>query len=144
MPSRVKKYKRKDTTEISCCLKYSIFSVNVICWVIFLFFCFRKIILLFFTNYSQLFGLSILSVGIWALNEKNALTNLSTTQIEKLFLDPATFFMFTGSITFLIGEKNLHKNLIFCYTFNLKYSIGFTGCVGSLRENTFLLSMVII
>lgn len=33
MPIRKTKKFRRDRTEISCCLKYSIFSVNVVCWV---------------------------------------------------------------------------------------------------------------
>jgi len=95
MPSRKTKKFRRDRTEISCCLKYSIFSVNVVCWIC---------------------GLCLLSVGVWALNEKNVFSNLSSN----LLYDPAFIFIISGSITFLIG---------------------FTGCVGSLRENTFLLSL---
>lgn len=33
MPNRIIKRYRRDRTEISCFLKYSIFSVNVVCWV---------------------------------------------------------------------------------------------------------------
>ncbi|CRK88108.1 CLUMA_CG001893, isoform A [Clunio marinus] len=92
MPIRKIKKLRRDRTEISCCLKYSILSVNMIC------------------------GLFLLSVGVWALNEKNVFSNLSSN----LLYDPAFVFIISGSITFLIG---------------------FTGCVGSLRENTLLLSI---
>ncbi|KAL7015101.1 hypothetical protein ACKWTF_016275 [Chironomus riparius] len=96
MPNRIIKRYRRDRTEISCFLKYSIFSVNVVCWI---------------------FGLCILSIGVWALNEKNVFSNISS----KIFLqDPAFFGIIFGSIAFIIG---------------------FTGCVGSLRENTFLLSL---
>ncbi|XP_070496745.1 tetraspanin-5-like isoform X1 [Chironomus tepperi] len=96
MPNRIIKRYRRDRTEISCFLKYSIFSVNVVCWI---------------------FGLCILSIGVWALNEKNVFSNISS----KIFLqDPAFFGIIFGSIAFVIG---------------------FTGCVGSLRENTFLLSL---
>lgn len=35
MPSRKTKKFRRDRTEISCCLKYSIFCGNLLCWVTF-------------------------------------------------------------------------------------------------------------
>lgn len=105
MPSRKTKKFRRDRTEISCCLKYSIFSVNVVCWVIFTP---TKHCLLFSpwtTNIflSQICGLCLLSVGVWALNEKNVFSNLTSN----LLYDPAFVLIVSGSVTFLIGKKTL-------------------------------------
>lgn len=79
----------------------------------------------------QLFGMSILLVGVWAVKEKekdsininfqDVFTNFSKT--AHIALDPAFILIVVGAITFIIG---------------------FTGCVGSLRENTYLLSMYAI
>ncbi|CAH0390310.1 unnamed protein product [Bemisia tabaci] len=94
MPTKV--YTRKDTSEVSCCLKYIIFSFNVLFWI---------------------FGLGILVVGIWAWLEKDTFNNLS--QLTHIALDPAFILILGGTLTFVIG---------------------FTGCVGALRENTCLLA----
>ncbi|XP_044736445.1 tetraspanin-5 isoform X2 [Chrysoperla carnea] len=91
----VRKTYRRDTSEVSCCLKYMIFGFNVLFW---------------------LFGLFLLTVGIWAWNEKDAFNNLGRTTIA---LDPAFTLICAGTVTFIIG---------------------FTGCIGALRENTCLLS----
>lgn len=77
----------------------------------------------------------ILSIGVWALNEKNVFSNVSS----KIFLqDPAFFGIILGSIAFLIGERDekVRGNGF------MRFFVGFTGSLGSLRENTFLLSMV--
>ena len=66
-----------------------------------------------------LIGLSILLIGIWAWSEKDYFTNWS--QIANLTLDPAFILIVIGCGTFIIG---------------------FTGCVGALRENTCLLAGV--
>ncbi|XP_011189327.1 tetraspanin-5 isoform X1 [Zeugodacus cucurbitae] len=95
MPS-VRKY-RRETTEISCCLKYLLFSSNVVVWTA---------------------GLCVLAIGIWAWNEKDMFSNLA--KLTFIALDPAFVLICTGTITFIIG---------------------FTGCVGALRENTCLLSL---
>ncbi|XP_065574518.1 tetraspanin-5-like isoform X3 [Artemia franciscana] len=97
MPShhRDRKY-RRDQSEVSCCLKYLIFSFNVIFW---------------------LTGLSIMAIGIWAWTEKDTFNNLS--KLTNIALDPAFVLIVTGAVTFIIG---------------------FTGCVGALRENTCLLA----
>lgn len=43
----------------------------------------------------------MLSIGVWALNEKNVFSNISS----KIFLqDPAFFGIIFGSIAFIIGE----------------------------------------
>ncbi|XP_061704577.1 tetraspanin-5 isoform X1 [Cydia pomonella] len=91
----IRKY-RRDTSEVSCCLKYVIFGVNVLFWFL---------------------GLIVLAVGVWAWTEKDTFNNLS--QLTNIALDPAFILMCAGAITFIIG---------------------FTGCVGALRENTCLLA----
>jgi len=94
-PSRSKR-RRRNHSEVSCCLKYVIFGFNVIFWLI---------------------GLSILAIGVWAWTEKDTFNNLSL--LTNVALDPAFIFIWAGAITFVIG---------------------FTGCVGALRENTALLA----
>merc|ERR1711953_1345494 len=84
------KRRRRNHSEVSCCLKYVIF------WLI---------------------GLSILAIGVWAWTEKDTFNNLSL--LTNVALDPAFLFIWAGAITFVIG---------------------FTGCVGALRENTTLLA----
>ncbi|XP_018321881.1 tetraspanin-5 isoform X2 [Agrilus planipennis] len=64
-----------------------------------------------------LLGLGILTVGVWAWSEKDIFNNL--TKVANIALDPAFILMCIGTITFIIG---------------------FTGCVGALRENTCLLA----
>ena len=64
-------------------------------------------------------GLCIFIVGIWAWTEKDIFNNLS--RLTNITLDPAFVFIVCGVITF---------------------TIGFTGCVGALRENTCLLASV--
>ncbi|GJQ81611.1 hypothetical protein Trydic_g9985 [Trypoxylus dichotomus] len=93
MPSR--KY-RRDTSEVSACLKYMIFGFNVLFWLL---------------------GLGILTVGVWAWSEKDTFNNLS--KVANVALDPAFILICIGTVTFIIG---------------------FTGCVGALRENTCLLA----
>ncbi|XP_033324507.1 tetraspanin 26A isoform X5 [Megalopta genalis] len=94
MPA-VRKY-RRDTSEVSCCLKYVIFGFNVMFWWL---------------------GLGIMAVGVWAWAEKDTFNNLS--RLTNVALDPAFILILVGSVTFVIG---------------------FTGCVGALRENTCLLA----
>ncbi|XP_044584722.1 tetraspanin-17 isoform X3 [Cotesia glomerata] len=93
MPAR--KY-RRDTSEVSCCLKYVIFGFNVLFWWL---------------------GLGIMAVGVWAWKEKETFSNLS--RLTNVALDPAFILILVGTITSVIG---------------------FTGCVGALRENTCLLA----
>ncbi|XP_031849997.1 tetraspanin 26A isoform X3 [Nomia melanderi] len=94
MPA-VRKY-RRDTSEVSCCLKYVIFGFNVMFWWL---------------------GLGIMAVGVWAWAEKDTFNNLS--RLTNVALDPAFILILVGTVTFIIG---------------------FTGCVGALRENTCLLA----
>lgn len=91
----VRKY-RRDTSEVSCCLKYVIFGFNVMFWLL---------------------GLGIMAVGVWAWTEKDTFNNLS--RLTNVALDPAFILILIGTVTFIIG---------------------FTGCVGALRENTCLLA----
>lgn len=60
-----------------------------------------------------------MAVGVWAWTEKDAFSNLS--RLTNIALDPAFTLIVAGAVTFVIG---------------------FTGCVGALRENTRLLSAV--
>uniref|UniRef100_A0A0N4U501 Tetraspanin n=1 Tax=Dracunculus medinensis TaxID=318479 RepID=A0A0N4U501_DRAME len=87
-----------NSSEISCCVKYTIFGFNVIFWIV---------------------GFTLLAIGMWAHHEKNtAYSHLN--KVSKFYLDPAMFLIFAG--TFLI------------------FLIGFSGCVGALRENTCFLA----
>lgn len=60
-----------------------------------------------------------MAVGVWAWAEKDTFNNLN--RLTNVALDPALILIVVGSITFMIG---------------------FTGCVGALRENTCLLATV--
>lgn len=91
----VRKYKR-ETSEVSGCLKYMIFGFNVLFWLL---------------------GLGILTIGVWAWSEKDIFNNIG--RVANVALDPAFVLICIGTVTFIIG---------------------FTGCVGALRENTCLLA----
>lgn len=142
----VRKTYRRETSEVSCCLKYVIFTVNVLFWVscnimklVYLRTCMGgygcatliqfgysqfKSEMLNYNKYvidSQLLGLCILAIGIWAWSEKDIINNLS--KLTTIALDPAFILICSGTITFIIG---------------------FAGCVGALRENTCLLAAVSI
>ncbi|XP_055346456.1 tetraspanin-5-like isoform X2 [Paramacrobiotus metropolitanus] len=93
---RHRRKKRRDRTEVSCCVKWIVFGQNVLFWIA---------------------GMVIFAVGIWAWTEKDTLNNLK--RLTSVALDPAFLLIVTGLVTFVIG---------------------FTGCVGALRENTFLLA----
>ncbi|KYN34276.1 Tetraspanin-17 [Trachymyrmex septentrionalis] len=58
-----------------------------------------------------------MAVGVWAWTEKDTFNNLS--RLTNVALDPAFILILVGTVTFIIG---------------------FTGCVGALRENTCLLA----
>lgn len=106
----VRKY-RRESSEVSCCLKYLIFSFNYLFWV-----SGRETLQVQIPLHRvpfQMFGLCVFAVGIWAWTEKDTFNNLTT--INNLALDPAFVLICVGCITFLIG---------------------LTGCVGALRENT--------
>ncbi|EYC09299.1 hypothetical protein Y032_0061g3266 [Ancylostoma ceylanicum] len=84
-------------TEISCCVKYSVFGFNVMFFLI---------------------GFALLLIGIWAQIEKNNIYS-HLNKASKLYLDPTWLLLVVGLVTFVIG---------------------FSGCVGSLRENTSFLT----
>ncbi|XP_069957776.1 piggyBac transposable element-derived protein 2 isoform X1 [Cherax quadricarinatus] len=79
--------------------------------------CCLKYVIFGFNVIFWLMGLSILAIGVWAWTEKDTFNNLS--RLTNIALDPAFVLIVTGLITF---------------------TIGFTGCVGALRENTCLLA----
>jgi hypothetical protein len=64
---------------------------------------------------AWIFSIFFICIGIWILQEKHDLG------IDNLSSDPAILLLVIGSILFVIT---------------------FTGCVGTLRENLFLLKMV--
>ena len=70
------KRRRRNHSEVSCCLKYVIFGFNVIFWLI---------------------GLSILAIGVWAWTEKDTFNNLSL--LTNVALDPAFIFIWAGKKT---------------------------------------------
>ncbi|KAG1656806.1 Tetraspanin-5 [Nymphon striatum] len=79
--------------------------------------CCLKYLIFGFNIIFWLCGGAILAVGVWAWSEKDTINNLS--RLTNIALDPAFVFIIVGTVTF---------------------SIGFTGCVGALRENTCLLA----
>ncbi|CAL4066027.1 unnamed protein product, partial [Meganyctiphanes norvegica] len=79
--------------------------------------CCLKYVIFGFNVIFWLLGLSILAIGVWAWTEKDTFNNLS--RLTNIALDPAFVLIVSGLITF---------------------TIGFTGCVGALRENTSLLA----
>lgn len=83
--------------------------------------CCLKYLIFGFNVIFWLLGLFILGVGVWAWSEKETLSNLS--RLTRVALDPAFILVLVGALTFIIG---------------------FTGCVGALRENTCLLAVYAI
>ena len=77
--------------------------------------CWYKIV----TFYFQLLGGAICAIGLWAWTEKEMFHKIG--QLTSIPLDPALIFIIVGAVIFIIG---------------------FTGCVGALRENTMLLLVV--
>jgi len=83
--------------------------------------CCLKYLIFGFNVIFWLTGLGIMAIGIWAWTEKDTFSNLQ--RLTNVALDPAFILIVSGAVTFIIG---------------------FTGCVGALRENTCLLSMYAI
>jgi len=79
-PGHKRRRRIRDTSEVSCCLKYVIFGFNVIFWLL---------------------GLGVLAIGIWAWTEKDTFNNLS--KLTNIALDPAFIFIWGGAITFVIA-----------------------------------------
>ena len=67
----------------------------------------------------KLLGCVMLGIGLWAWTEKDMFKNLG--KISQMPLDPALLLILAGTLVFIIG---------------------FTGCIGALRENTVLLLVV--
>ncbi|XP_073093373.1 tetraspanin-5 isoform X6 [Manis javanica] len=66
---------------------------------------------------SDFLGIAFLGIGLWAWNEKGVLSNISSITDLGGF-DPVWLFLVVGGVMFILG---------------------FAGCIGALRENTFLL-----
>jgi tetraspanin-5 len=84
MPTKKANYrrpKRKDSSEVSPCIKYLLFGFNVIFWLV---------------------GFAIFGIGIYAWVEKETFTRLSSLSIGVLF-DPAFIFLVVGGFVFIIG-----------------------------------------
>ncbi|XP_014291863.1 tetraspanin-5 isoform X1 [Halyomorpha halys] len=79
--------------------------------------CCLKYFIFGFNVLFWMLGLCILAVGVWAWSEKYTFSNLG--KLSHVALDPALVLICVGGVTFIIG---------------------FTGCVGALRENTCLLA----
>ena len=77
------KRRRRNHSEVSCCLKYVIFGFNVIFWLI---------------------GLSILAIGVWAWTEKDTFNNLSL--LTNVALDPAFIFIWAGKTDFFLNRRH--------------------------------------
>ncbi|EJW75841.1 60S ribosomal protein L35a, partial [Wuchereria bancrofti] len=74
-----------NTSEISCCVKYTIFGFNVLFWII---------------------GFALLAVGVWAHFEKNsAYSHLN--KASRFYLDPAIFLIFAAVF---VGYKRSQRN----------------------------------
>ncbi|TKS92577.1 Tetraspanin-5 [Collichthys lucidus] len=66
---------------------------------------------------GKLLGMALVGIGLWAWSEKGVLSNISSIT-DLGGLDPVWLFMVVGGVMFILG---------------------FAGCIGALRENTFLL-----
>lgn len=89
MPT-VRKY-RRETTEVSSCLKYMIFGFNVLFWVSHSNFPQTEHKSILF----QLMGLGILTIGVWAWREKDVFNNLG--KVANIALDPAFVLICIGT-----------------------------------------------
>ncbi|XP_051275185.1 tetraspanin-17 [Dicentrarchus labrax] len=79
--------------------------------------CCVKYFLFGFNILFWLLGAAFLGIGLWAWAEKGVLSNLSSITDLGGF-DPVWLFIVVGGVMFILG---------------------FAGCIGALRENTFLL-----
>ncbi|KAL8584964.1 hypothetical protein ACOMHN_043600 [Nucella lapillus] len=106
MRPRSRKQRRRERTEVSCCIKYLMFAFNVVFW---------------------LFGASLLTVGLWAWAEKDTLANIS--KLTNITLDPALIFIIIGLTMFIIGFAgcvgSLRENTCLLLFFMIALSIIF-------------------
>ncbi|XP_050391596.1 tetraspanin-5 isoform X1 [Patella vulgata] len=72
--------RRRDKSEVSCCIKYLMFGFNVLFWFI---------------------GAGLLGIGLWAWTEKDMFQNIS--KLTNIALDPALLFIISGGVMFIIG-----------------------------------------
>ncbi|XP_060085274.1 tetraspanin-5-like [Ylistrum balloti] len=79
--------------------------------------CCIKYLMFGFNVLFWLIGATVLAIGLWAWTEKDMFNNIN--KMTSITLDPALFFILIGLVIFIIG---------------------FSGCVGALRENTCLLT----
>ena len=103
----------RDHSEISCCVKYTVFTFNVIFWV-------KRRCVGVLQCTLQFLGCSILFLGISALVYKDSYYDVAP-RLVKFWLDPAWILIIIGAAVFIIF---------------------FSGCVGALRENTCFLAFV--
>ncbi|KAK7113385.1 tetraspanin-17-like [Littorina saxatilis] len=106
MRPRTRKHRRRERTEVSCCIKYLMFAFNVVFW---------------------LFGGSMLAIGLWAWAEKDTLANFS--KLTNIALDPALVFIVIGLTMFVIGFAgcvgSLRENTCLLLFFMITLSIIF-------------------
>ncbi|CAF0902169.1 unnamed protein product [Adineta steineri] len=80
---RVVRKTRRDESEISPCIKYLMFSFNILFWIL---------------------GFMIAAIGIYAWIEKDTFDNFGRlTMGGTLFFDPALLFVLVGIFMFFIG-----------------------------------------
>lgn len=77
---RFKPRRRRERTEVSCCIKYLVFGFNVLFWFL---------------------GIAICAIGVWAWSEKDVFSNLS--QLATITVDPALMLIICGLMMFVIG-----------------------------------------
>uniref|UniRef100_A0A8C2ZLH5 Tetraspanin n=1 Tax=Cyclopterus lumpus TaxID=8103 RepID=A0A8C2ZLH5_CYCLU len=112
-------YYRYDSTEVSCCYKYLMFSYNIIFW---------------------LAGVAFIAVGFWAWSEKGVLLDL--TQVTRLHgFDPVWLVLVVGGVTFILGFAGcvgaLRENICL-----LKFFSGVIGFIFVLELTAAVLAVV--
>ncbi|XP_052779797.1 tetraspanin-17-like [Mya arenaria] len=95
--------RRRDSTEVSCMIKYLMFGFNVLFWLI---------------------GTGICAIGLWAWTEKDMFTNIG--RLTNVALDPAMVFIMIGGVMFIIG----FAGCIGALRENTKLLLFFSVCVG--------------
>ncbi|KAF3836790.1 hypothetical protein F7725_004258, partial [Dissostichus mawsoni] len=98
--------------EVSCCIKYFIFGFNILFWLL---------------------GMALVAIGLWAWSEKSCRDAAGS---DRFCLCPQGVLSNISSITDLGG---LDPVWLFMVVGGVMFILGFAGCIGALRENTFLL-----